>query len=65
MSPRPKTTTTQLALYLDPAQAVALKTLSRTTGITQQTLLRRGVEYTIARHKALALRMRGGSRLGG
>jgi hypothetical protein len=42
---------TQLAIYLEPEQAVALKALSARTRVPQQVYLREGLDYVLARYK--------------
>jgi hypothetical protein len=42
---------TQIAVYLEPAQAVGLKELSLRTRRAQQVYVREGVDYVLAKYK--------------
>lgn len=41
----------QMALYLEPEQSIALRELSRRTGLPQQVYLREGLDWVLKKYR--------------
>jgi hypothetical protein len=57
-----RTRRTQVALYLDGDKVAALKRLAKQTGVTQQELLRQGVDEMLLQYLDVGPRFKSGSK---
>ena len=57
-----RTRRTQVALYLDDDKVTALKRLAKQTGLTQQELLRQGVDQLLLQYFDCGPRLKAGAK---
>ena len=57
-----RTRRTQVALYLDDDKVAALKRLAKQTGLTQQELLRQGVDHLLLQYFDTGPRFKAGAK---